>query len=331
MDAGPPIIVVDLGGTNLRVGLVEPTGAIIERVREPNREEDGPERVADRIVEAGRELLAKHGLSEAMGLGAAVASPLDKDGVLYNPPNLQSWGVVPFRELLAARFDGPVLIGNDATVACLGEYVFGQGRGMSDLIYLTVSTGVGGGVISHGTLLSGYRGLGPELGHLIVDREVEDSVGEPGVETGPCGHAGCLEMMTSGTAIAMRARAGLEGGAQTSLRAMALGNPDAIEAEHVFRAAAAGDSFATEVMETAARDLAFGLVSLVHAFNPRRIVLGGSVALHNWEMLGPIVEARVREHTFPSFLEPFDIVLSEFGDDVGLIGAAALVAHRRGG
>ncbi len=98
MDAGPPIIVVDLGGTNLRVGLVEPTGAIIERVREPNREEDGPERVAGRIVEAGRELLAKHGFPEAMGLGAAVASPLDKDGVLYHPPNLQSWGVVPFRE-----------------------------------------------------------------------------------------------------------------------------------------------------------------------------------------------------------------------------------------
>ena len=84
-------------------------------------------------------------------------------------------------------------------------------------------------------------------------------------------------------------------------------------------------------MKTAARDLAFGLVSLIHAFNPRRIVLGGSVALYNWELLGPFVESRVREHAFPPFLEPFDIVLSEFGDDAGLIGAAALVAHRPGG
>ena len=326
-----PIIVVDLGGTNLRVGLVDGSGSIIERIREPSRDEDGPERVAGRIVEAGRELLAKHGFPKAMGLGAAIASPLDKHGVLYDPPNLQGWGVVPFQLMLAERFDGPVRIGNDATVACLGEYVFGQGRGMSDLIYLTVSTGVGGGVMSHGTLLSGHRGLGPELGHIIVDREVEDRAGEDGVETGPCGHAGCLEMMTSGTAIALRARAGLEAGTQSSLRAMALGKPEAIEAEHVFRAAESGDDFAAGLMETAARDLAFGLVSLVHAFNPRRIVLGGSVALYNWELLGPIVEGRVREHAFPPFLEPFDIVLSEFGDDAGLIGAAALVTHQRGG
>ena len=331
MDAGPPIIVVDLGGTNLRVGLVEPTGGIIDRVREPTRAEDGPERVADRIVETGRGLLAKHGFSKAMGLGAAIASPLDKHGVLYDPPNLQGWGVVPFQLMLAERFDGPVRMGNDATVACLGEYVFGQGRGMSDLIYLTVSTGVGGGVMAHDTLLSGYRGLGPELGHIIVDREAEDAAGQAGVETGPCGHAGCLEMMTSGTAIAQRARTGLEGGAQSSLRGMSLGRLDDIEAEHVFRAAAEGDPFAADLMKTAARDLAFGLVSLVHAFNPRRIVLGGSVALYNWELLGPFVESRVREHAFPPFLEPFDIVLSEFGDDAGLIGAAALVAHRPGG
>lgn len=323
MAAVGPIIAVDLGGTALRVALVDRNGQILERAREAARSEEGPERVADRVIGTARSLLEKQGFPEAIALGAAVASPQDDKGVLYSPPNLEGWNVVPFRDMLADRFGGPVWIGNDATLSCLGEYIFGRGQGISNLIYLTVSTGIGGGVVADNVLLTGHRGLGPELGHIIID-------GKSRGEKGACGHSGCLEMMASGTAIAARARAALESGVRTSLQGMVLGQLGDLRAEHVFLASNDGDDYSRDLLESVAGDLAFGIVSLIHTFNPQRIVMGGSVAVHNWTVLSPLVWKHLEEHTFPSFLQGFDIELSEFGDDVGLIGAAALVRQNLG-
>jgi glucokinase len=192
-----PVIALDVGGTRLRVALVDASGAILERVVEPTRSEEGPERVADRIAAAGEQLLKRRGFSQALGLGAAVAGPLDRDGVLFDPPNLIGWRTVPFKALLEQRVPAPVFIGNDANLACLGECVFGQARGVKDVVYLTVSTGVGGGVLSDGMLITGSRGMAAEVGHIIID------LAGP---TGRCGHRGCLESHVSGVAIAERAR-----------------------------------------------------------------------------------------------------------------------------
>lgn len=319
-----PIVAVDLGGTALRVALVDRDGQIVDRAREATRSEEGPERVVDRIIGIAGSLIERQGVPTAIALGAAVASPQDDKGVLYSPPNLEGWNVVPLRDMLAQRFGGPVWIGNDASLSCLGEYVFGRGQGVSNLIYLTVSTGIGGGVVADNVLLAGHRGLGPELGHIIID-------GKGGGEKGACGHSGCLEMMASGTAIATRARAALESGVRTSLQGMVLGQLGDLRAEHVFLAGNEGDVFSRELVETVARDLSFGLVSLIHTFNPRLIIMGGSVAVHNWTVLGPLVRKHLEEHTFSSFLQDFDIEISEFGDDAGLMGAAALVRQNLGG
>lgn len=323
MSGAAPIVAIDLGGTRFRVGLVDPQGKIIARLSEETRSEEGPARVVDRIVSAAGALLKKQGLKEPIAVGAGVAGPLDRDGVILAPPNLIGWREVPIREMLAERFPVPVWVGNDATLACLGEHTYGCGRGIDDLIYMTVSTGVGGGVISNGVLLTGWRGLAGEIGHIII---------QPNGPRGKCGHAGCLESLVSGTAIARRALEGLGDGTPSALAGLVQGDLPAsggLRAEHVFQAAAAGDGFSKDLVQQVARDLALGIVSLVHIFNPRMFIVGGGVA-RDWHLLAPAVERTVREHAMAGFLEGLTIVPSPLGDDVGLVGAAALVVREGG-
>ena len=318
-----PIIAVDMGGTQLRLALVDSSGAILDRIREPTQSEQGPDRVADRIIEAAEGLLKKNGFAKALGMGAAIASPQDNEGVLHFPPNLEGWQVVPFKSMLSHRFGGPVWIGNDANVAALGELVFGAGKGVSDLIYLTVSTGIGGGVVTGGELLTGSRGLGGELGHIFIARD-----GPPSL----CGHVGCLESLASGPGIANRAREALAAGQESVLSTMADNGPSHVRAEHVFQAAIQGDAYASQLIADVGEDLARGIAGLIHVFNPKIFVVGGSVVLHNWHVLGPIVDKEVKRLLMPGFLDGFELRLSQFGDDVGLVGAAALVVreHARG-
>ena len=316
MSSERPIVALDMGGTGLRVALVDAGGGIIDKVREPTRSEEGPERVVARIVESARGLLSKHGFAGSAGMGAAVASPQDDAGVLHHPPNLKGWGVVPLRAMLEEASGARVLMGNDANVAALGELLFGAGQGVDDLIYMTVSTGVGGGVVSGGRLITGARGLAVELGHIIIDRHAEAAFN--------CGHWGCLESLVSGTAIGQRARKALHDGEPSALRDLVSGGTANVGAKEVFEAAASGDAYANTLVDSVGHDLGRGLLSLIHVFNPRRLILGGGVALYNWPRLQPQVEEILRQ-ALPGFLDDFEIKLSEFGDDVGLVGAAALI------
>ena len=320
MADAPPIIAFDMGGTRVRVGLVDTHGSVLESIVEPTRSEEGPERLANRIAANAARLLSKHGFRSALGVGAAVAGPLDKDGVLFDPPNLAGWRTVPFKTILEERFDVPVWIGNDANLACLGEHVFGQGRGLDDVIYMTVSTGVGGGMLSGGNLVTGWRGMGAEVGHIIIDMNGP---------VGRCGHTGCLESHVSGTAIADRARRAIAAGRKSILADGAYARLDEIGAGQVFIAAAAGDPLCAELVNNVAKELGAGIVSLVHVFNPKIIILGGGV-IHNWQMLEEGVRRQVKEQTFRGFQDGLQIVVSAFGDDVGLLGAAALVLEKTG-
>ncbi len=320
MRAEDAIIAIDLGGTNLRVALLDRRAAVLGRLSEPTRAEEGPDRVAGRVAEMASRLLRERGLTRAAAVGAALASPLSRDGVMLHPPSLPGWKRVPFQSLLARHFDAPVWVGNDATLAALGEHVFGAGRGVDDLVYLTISTGVGGGVIAGGRLLLGARGLAAELGHIIIDRN------------GPlarCGHAGCLESLVSGPAIARRAAEGLRAGRESSLWALA-GGPDAVQPAHVFQAAAEGDAFARETVGAVARDLGLGIASLVHVFNPRKVIIGGGIS-QNWAALEPGVRETLERTAMPGFLDGLEVTTTRFGDDVGLVGAAALVLQEMAG
>lgn len=315
MSKPAPVVALDLGGTRLRVALVDSAGRILDRVVEDTRSEEGPERVVQRVVDLSARLLSRLGFGGPLGLGAAVAGPLDRDGVIYDPPNLIGWRNVPFRAMLQERFDAPVRLGNDANLACLGEHVFGAARGINDVIYMTVSTGVGGGVISEGVLIAGWRGMGAEVGHIIID---------PNGPRGRCGHVGCLESHVSGTAIASRARAALMAGQKSALVDRVEGVLERVRAEDVFAAAAAGDAFSKDLVRHVATEMAVGIVSLIHIFNPRMFLLGGGV-VHNWGMLAEDVQREIRERTFRGFLEGFELGLAGLGDDAGLAGAAALV------
>ena len=314
-----PIVAIDLGGTRLRVALMDAKGKILERHVEPTRGEEGPERVMDRIAETARGLLGKGGRSEPGAVVAAIASPMDSDGVLHHPPNLKGWEVVPVRSMLTERFGAPVWVGNDASLAALGVHVFGVGRGVDDMIYMTVSTGVGGGIISGGRLVTGARGLAGEVGHIIIDRN--------GPLNEACGHHGCLESLVSGTSIARRAREAIEGGRETSLAHVE--EPEAVRAEDVFLAAAQGDVFARGLVDEVAFDLALGIASLVHVFNPRKFVLGGGVS-QNWPLLEAIVRETLGMVLMPGFAEHLEIEISKLGDDVGLVGAAAYAVSEMG-
>jgi glucokinase len=232
-------------------------------------------------------------------------------GVVLNAPNLPGWINVPLRSRLQEAVGVPVRIGNDANLAALGEWRYGAGQGVNHLIYLAISTGIGGGVISDGRLIVGWRGLGVEPGHM------------PMVEDGPlcgCGKRGHLEALASGTAIARRAAELLGEGQPSSL--LLHGSP--VDAEAVSRAAESGDALGQRVLREAGEALGRALAGLVHIFNPQRIILGGGVARAGdifWEPIRRTLQAEVMS---PAFLEGVDLVPAALGDDAGLVGALVL-------
>jgi glucokinase len=300
------VLAIDLGGTRLRLALFRERGAPPVRVaRLPTRPEEGFERVLDRIATAARELLGGEPIA---GAGLAAPGPLDpRSGVLLRPPNLRGWPAeAPIGAALSERLGAPVIVDNDANLAALGEWQAGAGRGVDDLVYFTVSTGIGGGIIVGGRLLRGVHGYAGELGHLLIEAD-----GPPCL----CGGRGCLETLASGTAIARLARERLAAGEPSRL------TPDATAAD-VFAAAAAGDRLAAAVVERAMWRLGMGVVNALHLFDPALVILGGGVTNAGRLVFDPVERAVVRL-AMPAFRQT-PVVRAALGDDAGLYGAAAL-------
>lgn len=322
MAAARPIGAVDLGGTNIRAAIVEGDGTLHARVAVRTAAEDGRDPVLRRLADLVRQSCREAGLSheDVAAVGVSVAGAMNHEtGVVYLAPNLSGWVDVPLKEWLEAELRVRVFAGNDANLAALGEQRFGAGRGVEDLIYITVSTGIGGGVIIGGKLLTGVSGVAGEVGHQTIDID------------GPrcaCGNVGCLEVLAAGPAIARDASRGLErgeDGGQSSLRAVLAKGP--ITAEHVVEAARAGDAYAGRVFRSAAEKIGVGVVNLLHLFNPRLVVIGGGVANAGPLLFGPI-EQMVRSRALPGAREAVRIVRAALGDNVGLYGAAAwALAH----
>ncbi len=255
-----------------------------------------------------------------MALGISAPGPLDPlRGVFWDPPNLgPSFWNVPIADRLANSLGVPAALERDTHVAILGERALGAGIGLDDLVYLTVSTGFGGAVISGGTLMRGPDGVAGELGHICVDMD------------GPvcgCGGRGHLERMTSGSGMARSAAEALQAGldAPELARIAVRIAPAPLEARHVSEAAAAGDPTARQIIDTARRAFAAAVVSIVDIFNPERIIVGGGIAIAWGEaLLGPAREL-VAKTAFRVARARVSIVAASLGDDVGLIGALPLV------
>jgi len=303
-------LAVDLGGTELRAALVAESGAFLARDAEPTLARSGPAAVIGQIVRLLRGLEDRAEGCTILGVGIGAPGPLDPErGVVLRAPTLDHWHEVPLVALLEARLGRQVRLENDANAAALGEWLFGAGQGTRHMVFVTVSTGIGGGVIAGGKLLHGRRGMAGEIGHMaITEREVAC----------PCGSVGCWEALAAGPALARHANAAVAQGAATSLP-----RDGRVTARDVFAAAASGDGLARHLLDQEARWLGIGFANLLHLYSPERIIVGGGVSA-GLAALRPGIEREMHRRAMGAYRD-VPVLPAALGADAGLAGAAGLI------
>ena len=318
-----PVLAVDLGGTQIRAALITPDRSVHCRRAEPTRDEEGVAAVIDRIcqVAAGvRDEAAAVGLPAPIGAGIAAPGPLDPHrGVVLNPPNLRGWNDVPLAELVGRRVELPVILERDTNAAIMAEWRYGAARGTSDAVYVTVSTGIGGGIVSGGRPLTARDGLAGEVGHLVVELD--------GPECG-CGGIGHVEAVASGTAIEREARALLDSGRAPGL-ARLVEDGAVVDTALVSRAADEGDREAAALLTRAWVAIGALCASLVNLLDPEVIVIGGGIAEHQ-PRLFEVARAELDRRVLPALSGRTRIVPAALGRDVSLVGLLPIVNDRIG-
>lgn len=303
---------IDIGGTKIALAVADLEGRIIEKARFPARTaERGPHAIMEEALAEIAHMLGKSGSCLA-AVGIGCAGPLDrKRGLILSPPNLPGWNEFPIVRLVEERLGVPALLDNDANAAALGEHRYGAGRGYEHLVYITQSTGIGGGVIVRGELVRGVCDGTGEVGHMTVLPD--------GPECG-CGGRGCLEALCSGTALARRARERLAAGAASSLSALSASE---VTAGAVAAAARAGDAVASQVWDEMIHYLAVGVGNLFNVLAPEAVVIGGGVSEVGEQLFGPLRErVRARVRMLPP--EKINILQASLGGDSALHGAVIL-------
>jgi len=306
---------IDLGGTNLKVAIVDGRGTVLAKRSEATEAARGPQHVVEHAGKLASALTHEFDSTavRVIGVGIGTPGPLDlKQGLILRAANLPNWVQVPLRDMLAVRLNLPAVLDNDANAAAYGEWWAGSGNPGDDLVMLTLGTGVGGGAIINGRVLHGAFGNAAELGHMIV---VADGL------PCPCGQRGCLEQYSSAAAIVRRVESAIRGGERSIL------SPNSpLEAEAVVNAATQGDSLCKRIFEEACQFLAIACVNIQHAFNPAVIVLGGGLS-----GAGDVLIDRVRRHCDSQVWKLCDdapeLRISALGADAGVIGAAGLAFH----
>ncbi|PZF80462.1 ROK family protein [Jiangella anatolica] len=308
---GQAVLSLDIGGTKLAVGVVTSDGVVHGLLIEPTRSWEGPDAVIRRLFDLGHRSVAAAGLDRPIAaVGISCGGPLDSaTGVLISPPHLPGWLDIPLGPMTTDEFGVPAYLENDATAAALGEHRFGAARGLNSMIYLTISTGVGGGAVIDGRLHRGAAGNGGELGHVMV---------RPGGRLCSCGRRGCLEAYVSGTNIAARAVEGLAAAPSSSLH-----KADPLTAADVAAAARAGDAFAREIWAETTDVLGQAVTDLVNVFEPELVVLGGGVTRSGALLLDPVAEAVARD-AMPPAAKAARVVLAGLGDVVCVVGAGVV-------
>ena len=307
---------IDLGGTQLRAALVDEAGNILKRNAVLTDAMGGPDKVVIQMENLVNWLLVEINPVLVVGIGVSAPGPLDaKQGVALNIPTLAGFVDYPLTATLRQRFRYPVNLENDGIAAALGEWRFGAGRGVENMVYVTVSTGIGGGVVVDNHMLHGRRGMAGHVGHMSIALNGELC---------PCGNQGCFEAYGSGTAFAKRA-----GRKAFTCETTELGTKGMlIDSRAVFEAARNGDRLATELIEEEAEILGRGFTSLLHLFSPELLVMGGGLS-NEFDTLKPGIDAYISRWAMPAFRD-VKIVRSALGQNSGLVGSAALAfAHSR--
>jgi glucokinase len=315
------VVGVDLGGTNIVVGLLPIEGGEVQGLAtRPTESQRGAKFVVDRItsmVEASiAEVTAAHGQTRdaVAGVGIGSPGPLDrKTGTVINTPNL-GWRNFPLRDLISNAVRLPATLDNDANCATYGEWWLGAGRDVETLVGVTLGTGIGGGIVLNGEIFHGCSDAAGEIGHMTIDGNGRRC---------KCGNYGCLEQYASGPAIATRAVEGIEAGAETLLVEMVHHRLEEITAATVYEAAVQGDGYATEVMKDTAKFLGAGVANLINILNPEMVVIAGGVTRAGEHLFGPL-RAEVRRRAFKSAQERCQIVPAMLPGTAGVVGAAAV-------
>ena len=305
------IIAIDIGGTQLRVAVYpkDSTDPITIQRAPTHGMEDG---AYDRLTALIDSVWPKEPVE---AISVAAPGPLNPYlGIIIETPNIPAWKNYPLAKMLTERYHVPTFLGNDANLAALGEWKYGAGVGHHDLVYLTISTGLGGAAISNDVLVEGCRGMATELGHVTV---------LPGGPVCSCGVRGHLEAVAAGPAIAKYVSEKVAEG-----RASSLQGATKLSAREVADAAKAGDELAREAFARAGAFIGQATADFLHIFNPSIVIFGGGVSLSGDLIMTPIQESMRKNVMDPSYLDGLQIATAKLGDDAGLLGSLAQ-AHVR--
>jgi glucokinase len=311
-------LTIDLGGTKTAVSVGDASGQLGPAHRMPTEADLNPQRWRERLEVLIRETLdeAGLGLRDLHAVGLAVPGPMSvREGLVLEPPNMPAWRHIPVRSWIEELTGRPVHLNNDANAAALAEYRFGAFRGVPDLVYLTLSTGIGGGIISGGHLLQGSRDLAGEVGHMVLDPEGPHC---------PCGQRGCLEMYCGGRNVLQQVRAELAGGAASCLRNEA----SDLTISALARAAERGDALARRYWETFLDRLAQGIGIMLMCYNPSAVIMG-TIAIHLGDLLLHPLRERLPQFAWKQSRQDVHLAASQLGSRIGDLGALALALEPR--
>lgn len=302
---------VDLGGTTVKIGLFDPEGTVLEKWEIPTRKDDNGNNILPDIAAAVLGKMEERNIKKesVIGVGIGVPGPVNDEGVIFKAVNL-GWGVMNISEVLGGLLQLPVKAGNDANVAALGEMWCGGGKGYDSMVLVTLGTGVGGGIIVNGRILTGATGAGGEIGHIHMNDEETDTCG--------CGNYGCLEQYASATGIVRLATRKLAASTEESVLRHA-----EITAKAVFDAVKAGDKVACEIAEQFGEYLGKGLASIACVVNPEAFVIGGGVSKAG-DILLDYITKNYAKYVFHGCKDAA-FKLATLGNDAGIYGAAKLV------
>jgi glucokinase len=312
---------LDVGGTNVKIGLFDSELKMICKTSITTEADMGPEVVINNMSQAAKELLTEAGFSlqDIVAVGIGTPGPAKySEGIIIRSTNMPKFKNVPICKMLNERLGAPVVYDNDANVACWGEYSVGAGKGVKDIVFFTLGTGIGGGIVSNGELIHGCDENGAELGHMII---------YPDGRSCNCGQKGCVEAYASATSTAKRATEAIEAGAESSLKKV-LDEKGKITSKDIYEHLATGDKLAKEITDGTAEALAITCINMLHTTEPKRIIFtGGMIAA------GDVLLNRIKEffdkHIWTLKKESVEICFAMLGEDPGIIGAAALARHAK--
>jgi glucokinase len=309
------LVGVDLGGTNVRIGVVTPKGRVLKKEEYALNPSRRGVHIVEGFVSNLKDFIQKRlgKNNQLLGIGIGIAGAIDmKKGKIINSPNIPDLNGFGIREFIKKRISSPIAIENDANAFALGEGWVGAAKGSKYYCGITLGTGVGGGIVINGEILHGSGGMASEVGHMVIDPE------------GPlcgCGGRGCLEVYASATGIKRMALEAIEKEEGGEIVRRAGGKVEGVTSEKVFEAAQSGDEAAQKIFHEMGRSLGLGLVNLIHLFDPEKIVIGGK-ASRAWNSFIKTTMEVVMERAMEGSREKVKIVQARCGDDAGILGAA---------